>query len=288
MNKISLADMFTLMHLGKSPVKILICVIHGPYEPWLTILREGQIKTWMSQDSAIKIVNVFGKAIPNQLLGLDQSIYFKRWSQNRFVAYLSLGVEAGFKTIFPIKKIKPSVIKSVSPGEPDSWTVQMPDSLLLQGVKNLAAFRASLDEDYDYLVTTITSSYINLRKLAEHLTDAEQKSFVGGRIEESGDMQYQQGSFRVFSRDVVEYIVNNSSNYKHWLIEDIAMGRLVNLSYTKFTKIDNFTLHSAESVKRLTKSDLSRIVSYRCKSIVGNTRTDHEIMQALNERLTQL
>lgn len=279
--------MFIPMRLGENTVKILICAIHGPYEPWLTILREGQIKTWMSQDSTIKIVNVFGKAIPNQLLGLDQSIYFKRWSKNRFVAYLSLGIEAGFKTLLPIQKIKTTVIKSVSPGEPDVWTVQMPDTLLLQGIKNLAAFRASLDEDYDYLVTTITSSYINLSKLGEQLIDAERKQFVGGRIEESGDMQYQSGSFRVFSRDVVEYIVKNSNNYKHWLIEDIAMGRLVNLKYTKFTKIDNLTLNSMESVRALTKSDLSKIVSYRCKSIVGNARTDDQIMQTLNERLKQ-
>lgn len=277
--------MFIPMHLGENTVKILICVIHGPYEPWLTILREGQIKTWMSQDSAIKIVNVFGKAIPNQLLGLDQNIYFKRWSQNRFVAYFSLGIEAGIKTVLPIKKIKPTVVKSASPGEPEVWTVRMPDTLLLQGIKNLAAFRASLDEDYDYLVTTITSSYINLNKLSEQLIDAERKHFVGGRIEESGDMQYQQGSFRVFSRDVVEYIVKSSNDYKHWLIEDIAMGRLVNSKYSKFTIIENFTLNSLESVRALTKSDLSKIVSYRCKSIVGNARIDHEIMQSLNKRL---
>jgi tetratricopeptide (TPR) repeat protein len=45
----------------------------------------------------------------------------------------------------------------------------MPDLLLLQGVKNIAVFRESLNHDFDYLVTTITSTYLNLTLLDNYL-----------------------------------------------------------------------------------------------------------------------
>jgi hypothetical protein len=239
----------------------------------------------MSKETSIKIINVFGRAIPTRLLGIDQSLYFKRWSKNRAVAYFSLGLEAAIKTVVPFRHMKPHIKKSTSLSQPEVWTVQIPDSLLLQGVKNLAAFRASLEEEYDFLVTSITSTYINLSKLAEYLHQAEQNNFIGGRIEKSGKMQYQQGSFRVFSRDVVENIVKNSNRYKHWLIEDIAMGRLLNENYFEFTNVENTTIESLEDISTLLESELSNYISYRCKASAEGQRIDHLLMQSLNERL---
>lgn len=275
------------MKNSNEDIKILVCVIHGPYEPWLTILREGQLETWMNPSSGLRIINVFGKPISKNYLKIDQVLYFKRWSPIAIVAYFSLLIEALLKKIVNLDHYRPKV-KKIDIDEPlSTWTIQMPDSLLLQGVKNMATFRASLDEDFDYLVTTITSSYLNTGLIKAYLADKPTKEFLGGRIENSGNMKYQQGSFRVYSRDVVEYICENSKRYKHWQIEDIAMGNLISLRYEDFHSMNNVSVSSIKEATELTLNQFSSTMSYRCKSIDGDKRNDSEIMRYIHKRLQQ-
>ena len=265
--------------------KILITAIHGPYEPWLQILSEGQLRTWMSPKSGINIVNVFGKKINTKYQALDQRIYYLRWSKNKAIAYTSLLLEAVSKIIFRANRYRPNVVIETDQKYGNVWAIQMPDLLVLQGVKNMAVFRESLKHDFDYLVTTITSTYLNLQLLDDYLTSKPKVSFVGGRIEKSGSMLYPQGSFRVYSRDVVEYIVNNSKKYKHWKIEDIAMGKLVNKGYCCFENIPHLTLDSTASLANLTSQDYESVISYRCKSMNGKERMDAPIMHLLHRKI---
>ena len=266
-----------------STVKILVLAIHGPYEPWLSILRAGQMKTWMNHSSDIRIVNVFGREIQNRWLKLDQKAYFLRWSSSKLIAYSSLIVEAGLKKILLVNRIRPTVIQSSHERYGEVWEIQMPDSLMLQGVKNLAAIRESLNHEYDFLVTTITSSYINLEALLGKLTLARRRSFIGGRIEKSGSMSFQQGSFRVYSRDVVEYLISNASSYKHWKIEDIAMGHLVATNYHDYVEIPNLTVNSLEELNKYSTTEIKDACSIRCKSVEPNgDRNDASIMKAID------
>jgi hypothetical protein len=265
--------------------KILIIGIHGPYQPWLEILENGQLKTWMASKSSTRIINVFGLAMKSRIKDIDQRIYYLRWSRVKFIAYLALILEAGVKKFFPLDKCRPNINFHLDGSTNEFWEVQMPDSLLLQGVKNVSVFRKSLELDFDFLVTTITSSYLNVALLEDALSRISPTRFLGGRIEKSGEMEYQQGSFRVYSRDVVNKLVENSHRYKHWKIEDIAMGDLVSKYYTLFSSLPNCTLESLADVESLTQGDLKNTISYRCKSIEGNKRIDSQIMKVLHKRI---
>jgi len=269
---------------NQSP-KILIMGIHGPYQPWLEILENGQLKTWMTNKSHSKIVNVFGLAMKSRAKDIDQRIYYLRWSRVKFVAYLALILEAGVKKLLPVDNFRPNIICHHDGSTNEIWEVQMLDSLLLQGVKNVSVFRKSLELDFDFLVTTITSSYINVALLEDTLGHISPTGFVGGRIEKSGEMEYQQGSFRVYSRDVVTKLVENSHRYKHWKIEDIAMGDLVSKYYSQFSRLPNYTLESLADVESLTQEDLKDTISYRCKSSKENKRIDSQIMESLHKRI---
>lgn len=268
-----------------SPHKTIVIAIHGPYQPWINILDQGQLRTWMLQKSTIKIVNVFGRKISHKFLDIDRKLYFLRWSNNKLIAYFSLGIEALTKWALNLDRFKPGFSISVSNEPTETWKLEMPDSLLLQGIKNMAVFRESLNHDFNFLVTTITSSYLNLTLLEKFLEEVEPKNFLGGRIEKSGDMSYQQGSFRVYSRDVVENLVEHSNKYKHWKIEDIAMGTLAASLYSEFTEIPNKTLQSVTEVDKLTKEDLETTISYRCKSLENGIRNDVKVMLSLHERI---
>ena len=266
-------------------MKILVIGIHGPFEPWKSIFAQGQIKTWMQTTANIRVENAFGKKISQKYARLDQQVYFLRWSENKLIAYTSLIMEAIAKLSLGVHRLKPSVTAIDDPELGSIWEIDMSDSLMLQGIKNMAVFRESLNHDFDYLVTTITSSYINLALLKKFLEEVEPKNFLGGRIEKSGDMTYQQGSFRVYSRDVVENLVNHSNKYRHWKIEDIAMGALAASLYTEFTEIPNMTLQSVTEVDKLTKEDLDTTISYRCKSLENGIRNDVKVMHSLHKRI---
>jgi hypothetical protein len=214
-------------------------------------------------------------------------MYFLRWHKNKIIAYVSLAFEGFVKEVMRLDRRRPEIEVTQSPGKGQIWTVDVPDLILLQGVKNLAVFRKSLDYDFDYFVTTITSSYINLQALEDSLATTPRDNFLGGRIEQSGSREYQQGSFRVYSRDIIEYIVKNSKYYKHWLIEDIAMGRLLDSGDFKLQKMSNVTLATMSELEDLDPSVLSHAISYRCKSTAGPNRIDDQIMQRLHARILE-
>jgi hypothetical protein len=268
--------------------KILIVVIHGPYEPWLSILQDGQSKTWMESSSKTRIINAFGIKIHPKLLKADQEIYYLRWSDNKILAYASLLLELVTKKIFRLHTYQPEIISVKNQGQQEVWEVQMPDSLMLQGVKNMAVFRNSLSCEFDFLVTTITSTYLNVSALEEYLDKTTQKNFLGGRIEKSGTMKFQQGSFRVFSRDMVLKIVENSHSYQHWKIEDIALGRLLSSLSPDFTPIPNLTVESQKEIESILEPDLRTTVSYRCKSTSSGRRIDADLMKLLHQRILKI
>jgi hypothetical protein len=268
--------------------KILIVGIHGEYQPWLEIFQDGQRPTWMTDSENTKIVNAFGSPIRPKFRKFDEKIYYLRWSSNWFIAYGALLIEASIKIVFPFDKYRPKVNYRENESLGNFWRIEMCDSLMLQGVKNLAVFRNALNYDFDYLVTTITSSYLNVHALEEYLSAVTTSRFVGGRIEQSGNLTYQQGSFRVYSRNVVRDLVKNSKKYKHWKIEDIAMGDLTSLFEQKLTSIPNRTLQNVQEVELLTVEDLRSTISYRCKATEKGRRVDSEIMGLLHRRIMSI
>lgn len=239
----------------------------------------------MSSHSSIRIVNAFGRAIKPTHVSRDEKMYFLRWSKNPLLAYGALSLEALLKKIIRLDNFEPKVQISVDKNLGEVWTVNMPDSLLLQGLKNMSIFRESLNHDFEYLVTTITSTYLNLENLQSYLDKVSNLNFAGGRIEKSGAMFYQQGSFRVYSRDVVGRLVSSSKRYPHWKIEDIAMGSLVSKLRVQLDEIPNTTLSTEQDVANLTGEDIQKFVSYRCKSMKQNKRNDPAIMKALQNRV---
>lgn len=272
-------------------MKILILVVHGPYEPWLKILRNGQLKTWASKTEKSRIVHVSGHPVPRRLHKIGEFVYSLKWSPNKYIGRLALLQDAAFKIFLRgwLPRVK-SGNKFLLPSE-ESWQVKMPDFANFMGHKMLASLNYSLNMDYDYLVTTITSAYIHVRRLERFLENQSREGFLGGRLTELSGLRFQQGSFRVYSKDVVEWIVNNRKEYRHWLPEDVAMGKLVNKLMKNLVELPDSTAYSLEELSSIPQEELKRALHVRCKgSRVQNQkfRNDVEILLALHRIMRKL
>ena len=146
--------------------KILVLIFQGPYEPWLTIRKRGQEATWAQPNEFADIIHVSGRPVPKAMHTIGEWYYSLKWHRWQWPGYLVLMTEMIWKRL--LLRWMPKV--SVFPTETgENWIVEMPDFAALMGHKNLSAIIHSLSHNYNFLVTTITSSYLNLEVLSTAL-----------------------------------------------------------------------------------------------------------------------
>lgn len=268
-------------------MKILILVVHGPYEPWLEIMREGQLRTWATDTQNTTVVHVSGKPVGSKIHKMDEYVYSLKWSERKLLGKSALIVD------YVLKKFVINWLPKVTVGNnflnpaAATWLVEMPDFALLMGNKMLASLNHSLEYEYDYLVTTITSAYINIPKLEQTLEKMPRNSFAGGRITEVSGNKFQQGSFRVYSKDVVEWIIANRTLYPHWLPEDVAMGKLIEHGKYSLIQIPDSTAYSIEELESLSTLEIEESVHFRCKgSRVKDQKHRNDVV--IQQKLHQL
>ena len=139
--------------------------------------------------------------------------------------------------------------------------------------------------DFDYLVTTISSTYVNIENLKAFTQDLTPERILGGRFVDVGDEHFQQGAFRLYSRDVIDYIVKNRKLYNHTAPEDVAMGRLVNQGMFRECEMKNSTVGTVHLAEKIDIHDIRQDVFLRCKgaSPLGNKlRFDAEIQNIIH------
>jgi len=104
------------------------------------------------------------------------------------------------------------------------------DSLATLGHRNLASFRYLLEHDatWDYLARTNSSCYVSKRRLLAFCQDLPTTGAVVGGVVGGTEPPWMWGGLQyIFSRDVVQAIVNNAASWNHRDMEDVAMSRLV-------------------------------------------------------------
>ena len=268
--------------------KVLILDVHGPYEPWLSILHNGQLKTWADRDKFenLEIVHAMGLPVDPLTHKLGEFLYSLKFSKPHWVGLLALCID------FAVKKLIGRFIPNIKEIRDEEygykkWEVQMPDYALLMGNKMISVLKYALENsDFDYLATTITSTFINRSKLIEYVDLLPRTNLLAGNFVTRGSEHFQQGAFRLYSRDVVEFIVKNRAGYNHWALEDVAMGRLLrNKGFDEYS-IPNITVGSLDCLRELNPIEIGNQVYLRCKGVTkyGNKlRGDVSILLAVNE-----
>ena len=111
--------------------------------------------------------------------------------------------------------------KKIITHSPEDWS--------LIGLKTILAFKYVLKNyDFDFLFRTNTSSYLDVETLFKFLEGKSPTSVYRGVIGRVfGDTEFASGAGILLSRDVVERICERENDWKHGLVDDIAIAELI-------------------------------------------------------------
>lgn len=257
---------------------------HALYSPWLEILNEGQLKTWLL-DQGPNIHHSYGHPVKPVLRNIDVKYWDMKW-MNLIGRLVMLGERA---INFPLSLINLQIIEK--PGflpKTINWEILTPDLNVLLGNKTIAIFEHFLKSDRNYLVTSTSSSYINLDVLNKLIDKLPDKNVIAGRILQQRETKFASGAFRILSRDVVAYIVDNRKKFDYWLPEDLALGRLLKKCNYIYVSLPSLDIVNQEELQILSEVDLLKTAHFRLKSGTFKKRDDIKLMHELHQRLQEL
>lgn len=100
------------------------------------------------------------------------------------------------------------------------------------GHKNIAAFRHALTLKWDYMARVNSSCYVHKRRLLEHVQALPDAGVMQGIVSAPTPVCGCKDSFMwgggqfIFSRDVIQAFVSRAGQWRHDLMEDVAMSEL--------------------------------------------------------------
>jgi hypothetical protein len=269
---------------------VLCALSHGLYEPWLDIVKSGQDQTWLaSQNSAdVEILHFHASPVGRFPQNLDRLHERIRWSGIKRAAILRKFDRLAswpFLTYIP-KVTKSQLLFLESPG--DVIHIHFPDTYVTYRWKELALFKYFLEQTTcNFLFLTSTASYVRINALQEFISGLPQKNVYAG-AHPYPEATFVSGACRILSRDVVQLILANRRKFDPAVIEDMALGDLVqslgvNPIYTTLNNID-----SIEVLTSITDKEIASKFHFRLKSGTLSERNDVQIMKALHQRVLNL
>jgi hypothetical protein len=113
----------------------------------------------------------------------------------------------------------------------DDIILNIPEDRYQAFNKTMAAFDFLLNNyEFDYIVRPTCGTYTNLTLLNEYLKNKPLKNYYDGPHPRgiinalNKNIDYVSGSCMIFSRDVVELLVNDKENIEHITVDDVTFG----------------------------------------------------------------
>ena len=263
--------------------QILIVIVHGLYMPWIDILRRGQLQTWLRDCIDERVIHAHAIPVWNWVRKVDEYFYFLNWHKWTWLQRTSKILQICFK--IPILFWKPSVIfHSNRLADLEAWQIQMPDLSILGPHKTRSILEASLQVDWDFVLLTTSSSYINIQKLRSSVQSFPKCGLAAGRVLDTPHGKFVGGCFRIFSRDLIEIYFNTNGVYPHFQVEDRAIFTFLRKTDILYRDLNSIDLYSNKVLVELANERLHGITHFRCKSGSLDNRDDVETMHNLRKK----
>lgn len=263
---------------------LLIAVGQANTEPWTSIWKEGQEKTWINNDSEYSsVVHVQSKDAPYLVSKLDAFHEKNRYSKR-------LGLWQGRLDKVVTRFISSKIPKYYFNPTSNLLMVNSWSTYFLMGRRVIAFYDWFLkNSDKDFVFTTNTSSYINQKILLNVIQgfNPDDSIYAGYLLPEGEKQQFVSGAGRLLSRKSVQLFVGHWHKYRHEGLEDVSHGRLMESLGVPALALPRVDLPTPESVAALPESVIKSQFHFRCKS-TDWPRKDVEIMRLLHERVKKI
>ena len=272
---------------GSNPT--VICAIsHGLYEPWISILKNGQKKTWLAEKfpEGFQVIHFHGTPVNRFWLWLDKFHEKLRWT-NIWTARILKFLDNFLS--FPFLNYIPKIVTSHQLDESaPSLHIIFPDTYVTYRWKLLSLLNYFVEHtEDDFLLVTSTASYIQPNLVMRYLREIPSEGVYAG-AEPYPLAGFISGSNRVFSRRVAKQILDNRAKWKTGVIEDVAVTDLLKKIGVKLVKFPIKNISSLEELAKIPDSELMKSYHFRLKSGSMKNRNDVEIMNQLHLRVRKL
>jgi hypothetical protein len=156
----------------------------------------------------------------------------------------------------------------------------VPDDLAHVGDKTLTAFECVLERrEFDVLFRTNCSSYVDLHNLLAFVKARGRRSgFYAGLVGGHAGTRFASGSGYFLSRDLVDLAVSRRAEYDRTLLDDVALGSLLEAAGVKPEPTPRRDYASPRDVEEV---DLSQF-HFRCRTSSPARVDDARIMLELH------
>jgi hypothetical protein len=260
------------------PPRILVLVLALDREPWRTIEREGQRRTWAAPENVpagCRVIFYEGRTgLPAEAGRVLGRLARSSRAAGRAFAALSTRVAAAGATL-----------------EGDRLRTRAPEAYTLMLPKLLAALRwadSGAAGSFDYVLRANTSAYVVLDRLQELARGLPATACYAGWLGNPppAGPPFVKGGGILLSRDVAEAVARDPGPWPWGAADDAALAPFLLGSGIEPISLPRTLARGPADVAALPEDELRSAFLFRCKS-QGGARVDHLTMQALHARLGQ-
>lgn len=95
------------------------------------------------------------------------------------------------------------------------------------GQKTILCLDLIKSMEFDYILRTNSSSYIDKRMLRDHLYHKQRIKYYSGVIGEHNGIKFASGSGYILSKDLITTIITKSVYWDHSFLDDVSLGILL-------------------------------------------------------------
>lgn len=265
--------------------------------PYLNIENLGQASTFGSEKiDGVELVWVQGSkslSLQNKyrLLNASMKLFHRslhsRWGillkSRRFLFRKIRGVP------FPLNLVRrlllgPTLeVQATQVGE-RRFELDFPNSYFLMPLRTLASFHFLLTNfSFDFVLRTTSTCYVDQSALLETLNRFSPGRIYAGELLNFDGIDFVGGSSILLSRDVVEKIVANGSNFSFDAYDDVALGKLIKFwNLADPIALDIFKVDALANVDLAISNRHERTFLYSCKTD-ARTRESEPVVQLMSK-----
>lgn len=275
-------------------IRVLGLVLSNDQVPWNLIEEYGQMQTFgtnktawiefvwyrgLERNQAPRLLSLVGR-----LLNVWYSIVFSlnlrhRRGPRHFLGSKQLNMWISRTCLSCFESGAPNVTGDV-------LTLPVPELRSFIGIKTLLAFKHALENyDFDYLLRTNSSSYINAPALYALLSRSPRSRYFGGVMGDFFGERFTSGAAYILSRDVLESLVQVGFNkWEHQVVDDVAISRVIaSENLADEVELSRITVDSMSALDRGSVADFRNEFHFRCKT--GDAKSTIQIMRNIHKLL---